>query len=328
MGRAHGARGRGADAADGGVGNSAAKPPKPPKPPHYKVLVVTAGEKNSDVNKAGVKAIKAIGKDDGTKDDPNSKFSVHMAQDQHQIDHEFTAKNLAPLQRRHLPRYRGVCPAQRRAEGPLRGVLPQRRRLPRDRLGDRDRAPPGSSTPTSSAPPLGDVLAAASGSSRPPTSSRGHRRPAAGRTISIDTGANNESATIQTVGTAGAAGTASRSPPRSPSHTPAARPSRCPGRRTSRGRSRRPTAFTTRRAPARVLGQDGRLVELHGQRPRRLARPRHGRRGSVRPPAAGPGARRDRRRHDGRRPSGVLVQGLPGRPLLLHGAGQHREQPC
>ena len=70
--------------------------------------------------------------------------------------------------------------------------------------------------------------------------------------------------------------------------------------------------------PARVLEPDRRLVQLHGERPRRLARPRHGRRGSVRPAAAGPGARRDRRRHDGRRPSGRLVQGLQGRPLLLH----------
>ena len=76
--------------------------------------------------------------------------------------------------------------------------------------------------------------------------------------------------------------------------------------------------------PARVLEPDRRLVQLHGERPRRLARPRHGRRGSVRPAAAGPGSRRDRRRHDGLRPSGRLVQGLQGRPLLLHGARKHR----
>ena len=54
------------------------------------------------------------------------------------------------------------------------------------------------------------------------------------------------------------------------------------------------------------------------QRPRRLARARDGRRGSVRAAAAGQRARRHRRRHDGRRPPGLLVQGLPGRPLLLH----------
>ena len=78
--------------------------------------------------------------------------------------------------------------------------------------------------------------------------------------------------------------------------------------------------------PARVLEPDRRLVQLRGERPRRLARPRHGRRGSVRPAAAGPGARRNRRRHDGRRPSGRLVQGLQGRPLLLHRRWQHRGQ--
>ena len=52
----------------------------------------------------------------------------------------------------------------------------------------------------------------------------------------------------------------------------------------------------------------------------------HGRRGSVRPAAAGPDARRHRRRHDGRRPPGLLVQGLPGRPLVLHRARQHRRR--
>ena len=96
------------------------------------------------------------------------------------------------------------------------------------------------------------------------------------------------------------------------------------GPMSSRRRSRSPTASTTRQEPARVLEPDRRLVQLRGERPRRLARPRHGRRGSVRPAAAGPGARRDRRRHDGRRPSGRLVQGLQGRPLLLHRARQHR----
>ena len=75
-----------------------------------------------------------------------------------------------------------------------------------------------------------------------------------------------------------------------------------------------------------VLEPDRRLVQLRGERPRRLACPRDGRRGSVRPAAAGPGPRRDRRRHDGRRPSGRLVQGLQGRPLLLHRRRQHRGQ--
>ena len=47
-----------------------AKPPKPPKPPKYKVLVVTAGDKKSDLNKAGVKAIKKIGQDNGHEGRP------------------------------------------------------------------------------------------------------------------------------------------------------------------------------------------------------------------------------------------------------------------
>ena len=55
---------------------------------------MTAGDKKSDLNKAGVKAIKAIGKDDGTKDDPNAKFTVELAQDANQIKDEFTAKKL------------------------------------------------------------------------------------------------------------------------------------------------------------------------------------------------------------------------------------------
>ena len=42
------------------------------------------------------------------------------------------------------------------------------------------------------------------------------------------------------------------------------------------------------------------------------------------PQPQGNDARRHRRRHDGRRPPGLLLQGLPGRPLVLHGARQHR----
>ena len=56
----------------------------------------------------------------------------------------------------------------------------------------------------------------------------------------------------------------------------------------------------------------------------RVARPRDGRRGSVRPPAQRPHARRHRRRHDGRQPPDLLVQGLPGRPLVLHRPRHHR----
>ena len=55
---------------------------------------MTAGDKKSDLNKAGVKAIKAIGKDDGTKDDPNAKFKVEVAQDAKEINNAFTAKKL------------------------------------------------------------------------------------------------------------------------------------------------------------------------------------------------------------------------------------------
>ena len=300
---------------------------KAPKRPHYKVLVVTAGDKKSDVNKAGVKAIREIGKDDGTKHDPNSKFSVDLAQDQHQIDDQFTDEAPRPLQRRHLPRHGGVCPAQRRAEGRLRGVLPQRRRLPRDRLGNRDRARPGSSTPTSSARARRRCLLPHRQSADTNIKVVGTGGLAVGRTISIDTGANNESATILTVGTAGAAGTGVTltAPLTLASRERRDRRAAQAGGAVGDDQGRRPRSRRDEE-PARVLGPDGRLVELHGQRPRRLARPRDGRRGSVRPAAAGPGARRNRRRHDGRRPSGLLVQGLPGRPLLLHRARQHREQ--
>ena len=97
-------------------------------------------------------------------------------------------------------------------------------------------------------------------------------------------------------------------PDRPPRH--ARRRARRPSRRR---RSRSPTACTT---PARALPEywqrTDALVQLRGQRPRPLARARHGRRDHL------------RRRHDGLRPPGRLVQGLPGRPLVLHGRRRHR----
>ena len=53
------------------------------------------------------------------------------------------------------------------------------------------------------------------------------------------------------------------------------------------------------------------VVQLHGQRPRRLARAGHGRRDDL------------HRRHDGVRPPDHLVQGLPGRSVVLHRPGRH-----
>ena len=232
-----------------------AKPPKPPKPPNYKVLVVTSGSKTSALNQAGVNAIKAIGRDDGTKADPNAKFSVELAQDANQINDRFTAQK--------LERYRAVVFLNTGVASPLtdaqraafEDVLPQGRRLRRHRLGDRDR-------------PAWQFLTDILG-----TRSSGRTDVAVG------------------------------------------------------ARSRSPTASTTRRKNLpRVLGPHRHLVQLHDERPRRLARARHGRRGSVRPAAAGPDARRHRRRHDGRRPPGLLVQGLQGRPLVLHRPRQHRRE--
>ena len=55
---------------------------------------MTAGDKKTDLNKAGAKAIKAIGKDDGTKVDPNAKFKVDFAQDAKEIKNAFTAEKL------------------------------------------------------------------------------------------------------------------------------------------------------------------------------------------------------------------------------------------
>jgi len=71
---------------------SAAKPPKPPK---YKVLVVTAGDRKTDLNLAVVKALREIGGDNGTKAPQNASFVVDLAQNADQINDRFTAKQLA-----------------------------------------------------------------------------------------------------------------------------------------------------------------------------------------------------------------------------------------
>ena len=41
---------------------------------------MTAGDRKTELNKAAVKALRQIGQDDGTKDDPNAKFKVELAQ--------------------------------------------------------------------------------------------------------------------------------------------------------------------------------------------------------------------------------------------------------
>src|SRR4051795_10647202 len=67
---------------------------KPPKAPHYEVLVVTAGDKKAGVNDAGVKALRAIGLDGGSKADPDATFSIDLAQDASQINDKFAASHL------------------------------------------------------------------------------------------------------------------------------------------------------------------------------------------------------------------------------------------
>ena len=83
--------------------------------------------------------------------------------------------------------------------------------------------------------------------------------------------------------------------------------------RSARGddQGRRPRA-PRQQGPAGVLDPHGPLVQLHQQRPRLLARPRDGRREHL------------HRRHERLRPPDRLVQGLPGRPLVLHRRRRHR----
>lgn len=75
---------------------SAVQADKPAAAPKYRVLVVTAGvKKDGGLNEAGIAAIKAIGKDDGSKDAPDAKFSLKVASDADQIAEQFTDANLA-----------------------------------------------------------------------------------------------------------------------------------------------------------------------------------------------------------------------------------------
>ena len=68
-------------------------------------------------------------------------------------------------------------------------------------------------------------------------------------------------------------------------------------------------------------------ANVRGLQPRAGHRRRVGRRSRrVRDPAVGRPAGRHHRRHDGSRPSGDLVQGLPRRSLVLHRARQHRRR--
>ena len=98
----------------------------------------------------------------------------------------------------------------------------------------------------------------------------------------------------------------------------------------SSGRTDQPGGHDQGRGPrprgvqraARVLEPNGVLVQLRRQRPGLQPRPGHGHRGPVRRAPAGR-RHRDRRRHDGLRPPDRVVQGLPGRPLVLHRCRQH-----
>ena len=98
----------------------------------------------------------------------------------------------------------------------------------------------------------------------------------------------------------------------------------------SRRRSRSPTGSTPRPRTCRSTGTaHGRLVQLRLQRARLshvLATVDESRRSRlVRDPAWG-AARGHQRRHDGLRPPDHLVQGLPGRPLVLHRPRRHAGQ--
>ena len=88
------------------------------------------------MNDAGVNAIKAIGKDTGARWEVLDLRRGQRRTDQRPVHRDEPCQ----VPRRHLPRHRGERPAERRAEGRVRELLPQRRRLPRDRLGNRDRA--------------------------------------------------------------------------------------------------------------------------------------------------------------------------------------------
>ncbi len=60
--------------------------------PKYRVLIVTSGiKKDGGLNEAGIRAIKAIGKETAA----NSKFSVFVASNAEQINDQFTETNLA-----------------------------------------------------------------------------------------------------------------------------------------------------------------------------------------------------------------------------------------
>ena len=97
-----------------------------------------------------------------------------------------------------------------------------------------------------------------------------------------------------------------------------------PRPRRSRRRSRSPTASTTRPRPSRSTGSAPTTSTTSTANVRGVSHVLDdGRRGAVRPAAAGQDARRHRGRHDGRRPPDGVVQGLPGRALVLHRARQH-----
>ena len=228
---------------------------KPPKPPTYKVLVVTAGNKTSALNQAGVNAIKQIGQDGGTKADPNAKFNVELAQDANDINNRFTAQK--------LERYRAVVFLNTGG-----GHAAQRRAARRVRRRTSTRA------------------AASSASAR-------RSRPS--RTWPFFTDVLGTRAVGRTAAAAGA-------------------------------RSRSPTASTTRARTCREYwDRTDRFYNFTAtSAASRTCSPRSSRIRSARSRRAG--ARRHRGRHDGRRPSGRLVQGLPGRPLVLHGARQHRRR--
>ena len=156
------------------------------------------------VNKAGVKAIRAIGGDTGTKADPNSKFSVALAQDATQINEQFTATNLA--------KYRAVIFLDTAATA----LLSDEQKAAFEEYFHNGGGFLGIGSAIETEPAwqfYTDILGARTATTLAAASAVGDTNIkvagtgglAAGSTITIDTGANNESATIQTVGTAGAA---------------------------------------------------------------------------------------------------------------------------
>ena len=110
----------------------------PAPPSGAAILVVTNG--SDAVSDAGVSAIQSLG-----------DYTVTVARDPAQIAAELTPASLAGYRAVVFLDTGGHARPHRRAASRLRALLPRGRRLPRHRLGDRDRPELAVPAPTSSA---------------------------------------------------------------------------------------------------------------------------------------------------------------------------------